>query len=124
MNDPMLGMLSELPHAEPDRVRADRVRARCHDALAASGAGKPRAERRSAYGSRSSLVSEASTSPRAFARRCTCLACCDPNAYADGVTFPTPDRAGRTTWAVVSSRSAIATATRPGRSDIARATRG
>lgn len=34
MNDPMLGMLSELPHAEPDRVRADRVRARCHDALA------------------------------------------------------------------------------------------
>ena len=34
MNDPMLRMLSELPHAEPDRVRADQVRARCHDALA------------------------------------------------------------------------------------------
>jgi hypothetical protein len=34
MSDPMLRMLSELPHAEPDPVRADRVRARCHDALA------------------------------------------------------------------------------------------
>ena len=33
MTDPIFRMLTERPPAEPDRLRADRVRARCHDAL-------------------------------------------------------------------------------------------
>ena len=34
MTDPIFRMLNGLPRAEPDRLRADRVRARCHEALA------------------------------------------------------------------------------------------
>lgn len=34
MTDPLLRMLENLPQAEPDRIRAARVRARCHAALA------------------------------------------------------------------------------------------
>jgi hypothetical protein len=34
MTDPLLQMLADLPQAEPDRARADRVRLACHAALA------------------------------------------------------------------------------------------
>ena len=34
MTDPLLRMLERLPRAEPDVTRAERVRARCHAALA------------------------------------------------------------------------------------------
>jgi hypothetical protein len=34
MNDPLLGRLEHLGRAEPDRARAERVRARCHTAMA------------------------------------------------------------------------------------------
>jgi hypothetical protein len=34
VTDPLLRLLAELAEAEPDRVRAQRVRARCHGALA------------------------------------------------------------------------------------------
>ncbi len=33
-HDPLLKMLERLPRAEPDATRAERVRARCHAALA------------------------------------------------------------------------------------------
>lgn len=33
MTDPLLRLLRDLPDAEPDRARADRVRARCHAVL-------------------------------------------------------------------------------------------
>ncbi len=36
MNDPLLRLLENLPHAEPDRRRSERVRARCHAALGRS----------------------------------------------------------------------------------------
>lgn len=34
MTDPLLRILADLPDAEPDAVRADRLRARCHATLA------------------------------------------------------------------------------------------
>jgi hypothetical protein len=34
MNDPLLRLLHDLPQATPDLSRSDRVRARCHAALA------------------------------------------------------------------------------------------
>jgi hypothetical protein len=44
VKDPLLRMLADLPPAAPDRLRAARVRARCHTALARS---QPRVLRRS-----------------------------------------------------------------------------
>ncbi|HXW05068.1 MAG TPA: hypothetical protein VD833_07545 [Vicinamibacterales bacterium] len=43
MTDPLLRMLSSLPDAAPDPVRAARVRQRCHSALAPQ---RPRGRRR------------------------------------------------------------------------------
>ena len=43
MTDPLLGMLANLPQAEPDLARAERVRRRCHAILATRR--KPRASR-------------------------------------------------------------------------------
>ncbi len=47
MTDPLLRMLANLPQADPDRLRATRVRARCHAALARGRArrARPRSHR-------------------------------------------------------------------------------
>ena len=34
IEDPVLRLIARLPHAESDAVRSERVRARCHEALA------------------------------------------------------------------------------------------
>jgi hypothetical protein len=54
MTDPLLRLLENLPEAAPDRRRATRVRARCHDQLARSR--QRRAQPRSHRVSETALV--------------------------------------------------------------------